>query len=358
MPDPIRASGHQGGDSTQRVKLEQAWALAADPELASQTSVTSVRLGVVTIAVGNSILLHELGFRRRELLGALREHVAAINDLRFRFGMVATLFSPSRRKRGIPMSAALQQRPQAAPSQQTAETPLLDQILEKSCQRLDSLAAGYSRAILEADGRVRRAVLLADGVEQIRQALTPEVMKRIMKLQGSRLGFQTDKDDDGGYPETVVRECLIEGLLRGTFPFRNEFNIIAGACYITQEGYRRLVSEIPGLTDLEEASGVPGPHNGQTCVRYAVRWRYNGVPGQLTDGDGKAGRVFPVRVNKSMGVDAVIGKARRKALKAVYEQVLGSEHSLPDGDEPEETPAAAAAEPEAGEGASTGGQQP
>src|SRR5262249_34743664 len=153
------------------------------------------------------------------------------------------------------------------------------------------------------------------------------------------LGFQTDKDQQGGYAEPAVKEALVEAMLLGVFPVGGEFAIISGRVYITRQGFERLVREIDGLTDLEVVPGVPAQHNGETCVGVAARWRCRGVPCELSDGDGKVGRVFPVRINKAMGVDAVIGKAKRKALAAIYAQVLGSEHSIPD-PEDESLPAA------------------
>ena len=217
---------------------------------------------------------------------------------------------------------------QAAPPQ---ETPILDQVIKATCDKLDALATRYGKALAETEGRISRAMVLADGLERLRSAMDKTVMQRVMRLQGTKLGFRTDRDgkdkdgkDKDTYPESVVRDCLIEALLRGVYPVGNEFNIIAGQCYITREGYERLVREIEGLTDLKIAPGIPVQHNGQTVVRVAANWRLNGIPDQLVDGEGKPGRVFSVRVNEKMGADGIVGKAIRKTLKAIYEQATGS----------------------------------
>jgi hypothetical protein len=224
------------------------------------------------------------------------------------------------------------QQPQQSSQVVTEETPILDKILAQTCERLDRVSSQYKDAMAAAQGRITRAMILADGLEKLRAMITPALMDRVMKLQDSKLGFRTDKAKEGGYPPNVVKECLIEALLRGVYPVGNEFNIIAGNCYVTKEGYQRLVREIPGLTDLEESPGTPVLHNQQTVVRYSCRWRYNGNRYQLTDPEGKPGRVIPIRVNQAMGVDAILGKAQRKALKAVYEMTLGSDHMMPDGE--------------------------
>lgn len=225
-----------------------------------------------------------------------------------------------------------QQQSQVTTETKEAEAPILDKVLQQTCERLDRVSSRYKDAMAQAQGRITRAMILADGLDKLRAMITVQLIERVMKLQDSKLGFRTDKAKEGGYPPNVVKECLIEALLRGVYPVGNEFNIIAGNCYVTKEGYQRLVREIPGLTDLEESPGTPVQHNGQTVVRYSCRWRYNGMRYELKDPEGKPGRVIPIRVNQAMGVDAILGKAQRKALKAVYEMTLGSDHMMPDGE--------------------------
>ncbi|MFK5282891.1 hypothetical protein ACI3PL_25325, partial [Lacticaseibacillus paracasei] len=69
-----------------------------------------------------------------------------------------------------------------------------------------------------------------------------------MALQGNRLGFKTDKDKSGGYPESVVKNCLIEAVLLGIQPTGNQFNIIAGNMYPTKEGCGYLLNNFKGLS--------------------------------------------------------------------------------------------------------------
>lgn len=67
---------------------DEAWKSAAGERLAAHSRIGSVRGGVVEITVGNSAVLQELTFRKRELVERI---VAAlpdqkIRDLRFRIG--------------------------------------------------------------------------------------------------------------------------------------------------------------------------------------------------------------------------------------------------------------------------------
>lgn len=210
---------------------------------------------------------------------------------------------------------------------------LLEQVISTASSQIDTVAQQYSHAIKEAEGRMQRSMLLADGIDKIRALLDGKIMEKFMKLQNSQLGFLTDNKQ--GYPVDVVRDCLIDALLIGVFPVGNEFNIIAGKTYVTQSGYKRLVHEIPGVEVLEDISGAPYAQEGKTKVRYCLKWRKDGATDELRDPEGKTGRVFVIRVNANMGDDAVIGKACRKAYKAAYEKIAG--HAAPDGEVEGET---------------------
>jgi hypothetical protein len=147
-------------------------------------------------------------------------------------------------------------------------------------------------------------------------------MGQVMALQGSAIGFKTDKDQGGGYPESTVRDCLIEATLAGVYPVGNEFNIIAGRAYITKEGMGRKLRDIDGLS-YSILPGVPSMKEGGAIVPMNVEWTFKGNSSK---------RELPicVKVNGGMGADAVIGKATRKARAWLYQTVTGSE--IPDGE--------------------------
>lgn len=201
----------------------------------------------------------------------------------------------------------------------------------KATEAVDTIASNYRRcAGNESMGRLIRSMLLADTIEALEKALTPEIMARLVRLQGSRLGFLTDKDKTSGYDAQTIKRCVIEGLIRGVFPLMNELNIIAGNCYVTKEGYERLVGELPGLTDLDVATGTPVVQNGQMACRVAVRWKMHNVPNSLKGADGAEGRTFAIITHGKESVDAVQGKAKRKALAAVHFLLTKSEQSAAD----------------------------
>jgi hypothetical protein len=175
-----------------------------------------------------------------------------------------------------------------------------------------------------------RAYQMAQAVEQLRELLTPEYMAPIMKLQGTRLGFKTDRDKnrDGskglGYPEAVVKECLIEAVLLGVQPVGNQFNIIAGGCYITKEGFGYLLLNTPDLT-WSITPQLPRISSNNTSAAIVMRIEY-------THKGKKAIKEIdiPVKINEYSGTDLVIGKAHRKARAWLHTTITGSE--APEGD--------------------------
>ena len=221
-------------------------------------------------------------------------------------------------------------------AQQTAHTtqeekPLLDQVIDETCRTLDRTASRYQKALAEAHGHTQRAILLGRGVSAIRGLLTDAVMKEIMPLMNSQLGFMTDRGPQARsdklktpYSVPEVRECLVQAILQGFFWTNNEFNIIAGRFMGVLNGWKRKCEELPGVTDLHVIPGVPRVENGQTMVRVAGRWRLDGQAHQLTGPDGKPGVVFPVPSNEYSGPDAAMGKAERRAYKLIHKTITGS----------------------------------
>lgn len=171
--------------------------------------------------------------------------------------------------------------------------------------------------------KFERALVMADVINELRDALTDNNMKSLMGLQGSKLGFVTDKDREGGYKMPVVRDCLIEATLRGLEPCGNQFNIIAGNMYVTKEGFKYLLDKVPGLT-WKISNELPRMNETSAAVVMKVKWKMNGGEWQEEKLD------VAVKVNKFMGTDAVIGKAERKSRAWLYNNFTVDE--IVDGD--------------------------
>jgi hypothetical protein len=205
----------------------------------------------------------------------------------------------------------------------TAPTSLA--VLPKTCDALDQVADEFALSRIAGLSSFRKTFMLAAGVQRLRQLITPEIMGPIMELQGTSLGFRTDKDKTGGYPMETVKEVAIEAILRGALMVGNEVNIIADRLYLTKEHFARVVREYPGLTDLKISLGVPKTQTGGAIVTGSAAWKFNGKADTLS-------REIPVRVNAGMGCDAILGKATRKLLASIFGQLTGSQYSENDGE--------------------------
>lgn len=187
-------------------------------------------------------------------------------------------------------------------------------------------------SVLAADGfsGFQKAYLIATAAGELKKLLTADYMKPIMDLQGNKLGFKTDKDNGQngskgpGYPEEIVKNCLIEAVLTGVQPFGNQFNIIAGNCYITKEGFGYLLANYAGLS-YEIIPALPriNADKSSAAIVMKIKWTLNGVEKERE-------LEIPVKMNSFMGTDAVIGKATRKARAWLYGTITGSE--IPEGD--------------------------
>jgi hypothetical protein len=240
-----------------------------------------------------------------------------------------------------------------------AKQPLFSPNTAATLNEIDALVS--ETALVQRDERagscVGRAFALAAGMQRLRELLSEDLMNAfIMPLMNTRIGFRTDRDpnrlvrDRNGktvnlrpYPLGVVRECLIEALLRGAYPINNEFNIIAGGAYLTREFFERALGELPGIAKVVASPGVPRfDGNGAAMVRFGLSWQRDGQDECLLDGEGKPGRVFAIKADAYSSCDQIIGKATRKAYAAAYQQITGSKAGLPEGDAGEVAAAAAA----------------
>jgi hypothetical protein len=197
---------------------------------------------------------------------------------------------------------------------------------------LDKTSQACARQLVEAGANEAvKALVIARSIKQFRGLLSDAVMSDIMELQGSPLGFKTDKAKDGGYSLHVVRDCVIQAFMRGLRVTGNEINIIAGNLYVTKEGFERLLAELHGLTNLKIQIGVPHTGEGGALVPARAEWKFQAMSDSITwEKEETADYRIPVRVNAAMGIDAIKGKARSKVLREVYARVTGSRLAVED----------------------------
>ena len=210
---------------------------------------------------------------------------------------------------------------------------------EQKLAMIDQVVEQSNLAVLEQMPSFTRGLALGRAMKQLRELVDDSVMADVMQLAGSPLGFRTDKDEKNGYPKEVIKDAVIHCLLRGGSVVGNEFNIIAGKCYLTKEYYERKCREL--VHDLRVIEHVPSMSSGGALVGMEATWVFEGRRDSIRcvktdEGDSR----IAVRVNAGMGVDAILGKAYRKLYARIYRRVTGSSWLEADAaEEPEEQPA-------------------
>lgn len=194
-------------------------------------------------------------------------------------------------------------------------------IPEATIAALDK-AAEAGALVQTAATEFARIFATANCIEELRKLLTHEVMRPIMLLQNSPVGFLTDRRDTG-YDEETVRCAIIEAAINRVSVCGNEMNIIAGRFYCAKNGLKHKLRNIDGLY-YNVTPGIPKLCGEQgAIIRMRIEWTYH-APQKEKEID------FAIRVNKGMGADAIVGKATRKALAWLYEEVTGN--TVPEGE--------------------------
>jgi hypothetical protein len=193
-------------------------------------------------------------------------------------------------------------------------------------KRIEEIQKNHQVAFTAASSEAERSLVLACSLIDLRQAIKPFALV-LKQLQGSKLGFRTDKDREGGYGDAVLIDCAIEASIRGARWTGNEFNIIAGGCYLTKEYWWRMVREIDGIADLDMSADPPTIENQKVIVRFEATWTLHGKPGVMD-------RKFSIIVRSGQSDDATLGKAEARMLKAIHKRLTGTSISDADDDEP------------------------
>lgn len=214
--------------------------------------------------------------------------------------------------------------------------------IEKLSASIQSAVQYCAPSALASLSVLSQAVALAKGLRDLRMALSEPIMKHVfMPLQGSPLGFVTDKDrdKDGGYDLATVRECIIQGLILGIRPINSEMAIIGGKAYAAKNGVERLVREWPGLSALNVELSVPQMAGDKgALVTARATWLLGGkkmeyIRDQRKTDDGEIVDLrIAVRVNAGMGPDAIHGKAYRKTYKGILDMLTNGTLSIDDAD--------------------------
>lgn len=188
------------------------------------------------------------------------------------------------------------------------------------------IAACQQAQGLDITDNMGAAFLAANVVVSLRDALTDEVMTRVfMPLMNKKIGFLTDRDPsrpgkDGKtivpYSVDVVRNCIIDAAFIGLLPTGNQFNIISGVMYPTKEGYTFLLKKLNVKYIIQKTPMKEDISEKCAGVSCKVNYSFNGESNSFSI-------IATVKKDSYSSLDQILGKAERKAKKALFEYITG-----------------------------------
>jgi hypothetical protein len=185
---------------------------------------------------------------------------------------------------------------------------------------------------------LERALVQSKAIAAIEQLLTPEILQEFMRLMDSPYGFKTDRGSGSAnkgappYGPDTVRRCLIQAWLSGAKVTGNQFNIIAGNCYLTKEFNRIRILETEGVSNLQLTVGPPQRFGERTAVCEAMaEWTYFGKPQSLkflktAELDAR----IVVNAYSTSGPDEIRGRVESKLYQRVLHVLTGLNHDTVD----------------------------
>ena len=189
---------------------------------------------------------------------------------------------------------------------------------------LEALSTEIQRAWM-VQGNFTRAIAYGMAVANLREALDERVMKALLKLKNSKLGFRTDEAMNQPYPMQLVRDCIIDAATLGLQCVGNQFNIIGGNMYVTKEGFTFLLRQLSQQGALRDMKFIYHPaeiSESSTMGTSRSGEQYQKIEREELE--------FVIRVNKGMSQDAIIGKAERKAKAWLYNYI--TDQAISDGE--------------------------
>ena len=207
-------------------------------------------------------------------------------------------------------------------------------------QALDRTAADFAALVAMNTGSPSAVVLRAAAMDALRRMLTDDLMAPVMALQGSKIGFLTDRDKvrdkrtgqwiaGSGYDLQTVRDVTLWAFGNGARMTGNEVNIIAGGGYLTRNFFQRRNDERLGAANWWARAAVPSRIFGKDgkCVGA-------NVSGELywkdETGEHKQTMIRTIKGDDWASADSYVGKWERKAYKMIFE--FTSHTRVDDGD--------------------------
>lgn len=224
-----------------------------------------------------------------------------------------------------------------------APTRLTRDSATKGMLAIQATAEQVQQDLLTAEG-FGKTLAIATGLVAIQEAMTDETVAVLKALEGTDVGFKTDKDHQAsGYDAQTIKACAVRALLNGAYLHGNEFNIIAGGCYLTQQYYLRKLREYPNVSDVQIDIDIPCVDSSRPAVQNNHTMLVGGYACCKVDGtrveiyareSTKFGDQRMAVSAYKADIDQAQGKAKKRLAQRLFERIAGvdiSEDSESDG---------------------------
>ena len=213
----------------------------------------------------------------------------------------------------------------------------------------------YAMELAKSD-KFLRPIVQAEALNVLRGDMGPDCLAVVRSMENTPLGFKTDKE--GGYPDHVLRDCVIMAMLDSLGFSGNQFNIIAGQYYVTKEGWSELLEQM-GATNavayasLPDAGDVTEAQAGNSkkytirmggyaeCFFSGKRWR---AEMRRSDGFDTRRMISGYGRDLAEAMNGIAGKAEATLFKKLYYTISGKPEPVEAGEpividvEPEAAP--------------------
>jgi len=206
--------------------------------------------------------------------------------------------------------------------------PQFLQNLEKSTNQINDIMSQLNQlASITSD--FEKGLMYAHFISEMKASIEGKTFEIIKNLMNTGLGFKTDRNPNAAinpkspYPDEIVKDCVVQAMIHGLRIYGNEFNIIGGNFYVTKEGLERIVLSHPNLekkVDLQFKGSKQSPDTGKYAITWEFSFKFKGsqeVSGtNIVFVNGKVGKN-----DYDVSFDSVLGKARRKILNYIYNEM-------------------------------------
>lgn len=202
-------------------------------------------------------------------------------------------------------------------------------VIENNSQNISNIntAIEQARTINDKVSDFGLQLKIASYIRDIYDNLSPDCVKLLRFLQNKNLGFKTDREN--GYPDEVIKNCVVEAMIYGLKPLNNEFNILGGNMYTTKQGYERLVYQHPELEKIEIKNEPSLTQGGNWKILFRVSMKLKDKQAENFE---ETFSLVSKKGNFEFPLETILGKATRKILRSCYVKMNNGILIPPEGD--------------------------